>query len=210
MTTFPLAYHSLMAVSTGQLPTEARNPATAQIDAVSTCEMLELLSAEDATIAAAVHAELPAIARAIDAIVPRFARGGRLLYIGAGTSGTPRRARRLRVSAHVLVPGPVFVQGIIAGGDSALRTSSEAAEDSPEKPARATSTLHNLTADDTVCGIAASGRTPYVLSAIAHARRLQRADPRPQLRARLGTRRRRRDRHHARHRTQKPSPAPPA
>lgn len=159
-----------MAVSTGQLPTEARNPATAQIDAVSTREMLELLSAEDSTIAAAVHAELPAIARAIDAIVPRFTRGGRLLYIGAGTSGRLGVLDASECPPTFSVP-PDLVQGIIAGGDSALRTSSEAAEDSPETGARDLA-LRNLTADDTVCGIAASGRTPYVLGAITYARSL--------------------------------------
>ena len=170
LTRFALDYHFPMAVSTGQLPTEARNPATSQIDAVSTREMLELLSAEDATIAAAVHAVLPSIARAIDAIVTRFARGGRLLYIGAGTSGRLGVLDASECPPTFSVPQDL-VQGIIAGGDTALRTSSEAAEDSPEAGAHDLA-LRELTSDDTVCGIAASGRTPYVLGAIAYARSL--------------------------------------
>src|ERR1700743_348563 len=71
----------------GSLPTESRNPATEQIDALPTVEMLQLINDEDAKIAAAVRAELPSIARAVDAITERFQRGGRLFYIGAGTSG---------------------------------------------------------------------------------------------------------------------------
>ena len=157
-----------MAVSTGNLATEAPNPATAHIDALSTREMLELISAEDAKVAAAVHVEIPSIAHAIDEIVARFAKGGRLFYLGAGTSG------RLGVLDASECP-PTFstpkdlIQGIIAGGDSALRTSSEKSEDSREEGANELA-ARNITANDIVCGIAASGRTPYVLGAITYAR----------------------------------------
>jgi N-acetylmuramic acid 6-phosphate etherase len=166
----------------GQLLTEARNPATESLDRLSTLEMLTLINAEDAKVAAAVQAELPAIAKAVDEIAARFAKGGRLFYIGAGTSG------RLGVLDASECP-PTFsvdadlVQGLIAGGDRALRLSSEHSEDSPEEGAadltatgfgRPSSTPYSLlptpSLPDTLVGIAASGRTPYVLGAIAHAK----------------------------------------
>jgi N-acetylmuramic acid 6-phosphate etherase len=168
----------------GQLLTEARNPATTSLDRLSTLDMLTLINAEDAKVAAAVHAELPAIAKAVDEIAARFAQGGRLFYIGAGTSG------RLGVLDASECP-PTFsvsadlVQGLIAGGDRALRLSSEHSEDSPEEGAsdliaagfgRASSTPYSLlptpSTADTLVGIAASGRTPYVLGAMAHAKSL--------------------------------------
>ncbi|MBW4038130.1 MAG: N-acetylmuramic acid 6-phosphate etherase [Acidobacteria bacterium] len=152
------------------LLTEARNPASENLDALSTLDMLTLINAEDARIAAAVHAELPNIARAVDAIAERFHRGGRLVYIGAGTSG------RLGVLDASECPptfsvAPDLVQGIIAGGDRALRLSSEHSEDSREEGARDLAAA-GFAADarpDTLVGIAASGRTPYVLGAIEYA-----------------------------------------
>jgi N-acetylmuramic acid 6-phosphate etherase len=90
--------------SLGSLITEARNPHSDHIDELSTLEMLTVINQEDATVAAAVASQLPEIARAVDTIVARFAPGGRLFYIGAGTSGRPGRARRLRVPAHLLRP----------------------------------------------------------------------------------------------------------
>jgi len=153
-----------------QLATEAQNPATADIDALSTREMLEVISAEDAKIAAAVHAELPHIARAIDEIAARFAQGGRLFYIGAGTSGRLGVLDASECPPTFSVP-PTLVQGLIAGGDSALRTSSEKSEDSREQGAHDLAARH-FTALDTVCGIAASGRTPYVLGALEYAKSL--------------------------------------
>src|SRR6201996_4380662 len=141
-----------------KLLTEARNPATEHLDQLSTLEMLEVMNDEDANIAAAVRAELPNIALAVDDIAARFAKGGRLFYIGAGTSG------RLGVLDASECPptfsvSPDLVQGIIAGGDSALRTSSEKSEDSREEGAHDL-TVRNITQNDVVCGIAASGRTP--------------------------------------------------
>jgi N-acetylmuramic acid 6-phosphate etherase len=180
------------AAPLGTLLTETRNPATEHLDALSTLDMLALINAEDATVAAAVHAELPHIAAAVDAIAARLARGGRLFYIGAGTSG------RLGVLDASECPptfsvDPTLVQGLIAGGDRALRLSSEHSEDSPEEgaadliaagfgqpatnlgaPGLASETWveapTNSSTPDTLVGIAASGRTPYVLGAIAHAK----------------------------------------
>jgi N-acetylmuramic acid 6-phosphate etherase len=151
----------------GTLPTEARNPRSASIDRLSTEEMLAVINDEDATIAGVVRAALPRIAEAVDAIAARFARGGRLFYVGAGTSG------RLGVLDASECPptfsvSPALFVGLIAGGDSALRRSSESSEDSPEAGA-ADLNARGLTEEDTVVGIAASGRTPYVLGALAYA-----------------------------------------
>jgi len=162
-------YHLEME-NLSQLATEARNPATAQIDSLTTREMLEVISAEDVTIAAAVHAELPQIARAIDEIAARFGRGGHLIYMGAGTSGRLGVLDASECPPTFSVP-PELVQGIIAGGDSALRLSSEKSEDSPEEGARDLA-ARKLSANDVVCGIAASGRTPYVLGGLEYAKKL--------------------------------------
>lgn len=152
------------------LTTEARNPASERIDELSTVEMLRVINAADAEITAAVASEVPSIAQAVDAIAERIGQGGRLFYIGAGTSG------RLGVLDASECPptfsvSPELVQGIIAGGDSALRTSSEKAEDDPGQGA-ADLLARGFTAIDTVVGIAASGRTPYVLGAMEYARGL--------------------------------------
>lgn len=157
--------------SLGQLLTEARNRATEHLDELSTLDMLRVINDEDASVAAAVRAELPQIARAVDAIADRFARGGRLFYLGAGTSG------RLGVLDASECP-PTFsvdaglVQGLIAGGDRALRLSSEHSEDSPEEGAQdlAQARFGEDSKPDTLVGIAASGRTPYVLGAMEYAR----------------------------------------
>ncbi len=158
------------------LLTERRNPASTDIDAVSTEEMLRIFNDEDAKIAAIVAAEIPYIAQAIDAISKRFEQGGRLFYTGAGTSG------RLGVLDASECPptfsvSPELVVGIIAGGDTALRDPVEGAEDSRELG------VSNLKEHgfgkvidgkciDILVGIAASGRTPYVLGAMEYARGL--------------------------------------
>lgn len=152
------------------LPTEARNPATEQIDRLPTLEMLRVINEEDARVAAAVAAELPHIANAVDAIAGRFEQGGRLFYIGAGTSGRLGVLDASECPPTFSVPATLF-QGIIAGGDSALRNSSEASEDSPEQGA-ADLVSRSFTGEDALIGIAASGRTPYVLGALAYAREL--------------------------------------
>jgi len=152
------------------LLTEQVNPASAGIDALPTASILEIVNAEDARVADAVALEIPAIARAVDAIVAAIQRGGRLFYIGAGTSG------RLGVLDAAECP-PTFgasaelVQGIMAGGEQALAHPTETTEDDPSIGARDLR-QRGFTAGDVLVGIAASGRTPYVLGAIAEARRL--------------------------------------
>lgn len=152
------------------LPTEARNPATEALDALPTIDMLALINAEDQRVALAVRAELPAIARAVDAVAERFGQGGRLFYIGAGTSGRLGVLDASECPPTFSVPQDL-VQGLIAGGDRALRLSSEHSEDSPEL-GRTDLQNAGFSARDTLVGIAASGRTPYVLGAVAHAREL--------------------------------------
>jgi N-acetylmuramic acid 6-phosphate etherase len=156
------------AMNLATLPTEARNPATEHIDELPTLEMLRLINDEDAKVAAAVAAELPQIAKAVDAIASRFEQGGRLFYIGAGTSGRLGVLDASECPPTFSVP-PTLFQGLIAGGDTALRRSSEASEDSPEQGA-ADLAAHGFAGLDTLIGIAASGRTPYVLGALAHAK----------------------------------------
>lgn len=150
------------------LLTEAQNPASASIDALSTLDMLRVINAADHAVASAVERELPNIARAVDAAAARLQNGGRLFYIGAGTSG------RLGVLDASECP-PTFntpaelVQGLIAGGDRALRNSIERAEDDPGQ-AKKDLSERNFNSNDVLVGIAASGRTPYVLGGLAHAR----------------------------------------
>ena len=154
----------------GKLTTEQRNPASSGIDMVSTVEMLRIVNREDRKVAVAVEAAIPRIAEAVDAITERAGKGGRLFYIGAGTSG------RLGVLDASECPptfgvAPEFVQGIIAGGEAALSKATEATEDNPEMGARDLME-RGFTAADSLVGIAASGRTPYVLGAVAKAREL--------------------------------------
>jgi N-acetylmuramic acid 6-phosphate etherase len=154
----------------GALTTEARNPASAQLDEMSTLEMLGVMNDEDAKVAAAVRAELPAIARAVDAIAKRFGEGGRLFYIGAGTSGRLGVLDASECPPTFSVPADL-VQGLIAGGDRALRLSSEHSEDSPGEGARDLAAA-GFARRDVLVGIAASGRTPYVLGAVEYAKTL--------------------------------------
>jgi N-acetylmuramic acid 6-phosphate etherase len=153
-----------------KLLTEQANPASACLDTVPTEEMLRIVNAEDAKVAGAVEREIPAIARAVDAIVAAIEKGGRLFYIGAGTSG------RLGVLDAAEIPptfsaSPDMVQGIIAGGEAALSRATETTEDDPAIGVHDL-LAHGFTARDVLVGIAASGRTPYVLGAVAEARRL--------------------------------------
>ena len=155
--------------SLATLPTETRNPLTEHIDQLPTLDMVRLINDEDAKVAAAVAAVLPAVAQAIDAIAERFNRGGRLFYIGAGTSGRLGVLDASECPPTFSVP-PSFFHAIIAGGDTALRKSSEQSEDSPEQGA-ADLAAAGITPQDALIGIAASGRTPYVLGALAHAKK---------------------------------------
>ncbi len=149
------------------LLTESRNPATEHIDELPTLDMLRLINNEDAKVAQAVAAVLPEIAKAIDEIAQRVQDGGRVFYIGAGTSGRLGVLDASEVPPTFSVPSTLF-QGLIAGGDSALRKSSEQSEDSPEQGA-ADLAASGFNGQDTLVGIAASGRTPYVLGALQHA-----------------------------------------
>ena len=149
------------------LLTESRNPLTEHIDELPTLDMLRLISDEDRKAAAAVAAVLPDIAKAVDEITRRLNDGGRLFYIGAGTSGRLGVLDASECPPTFSVP-PDLVQGLIAGGDSALRKSSEKSEYSPEQGA-ADLAAAGFTGQDALVGIAASGRTPYVLGALQHA-----------------------------------------
>jgi N-acetylmuramic acid 6-phosphate etherase len=154
----------------GSLLTEQINPHSRAIDSLPTVEMLRVINDEDRKVADSITPELDNIARAVDVIVEAFGRGGRLFYIGAGTSG------RLGVLDASECPptfnvSPDLVQGIIAGGESALSRATEATEDDPATGARDLLS-RGFSAADVLCGIAASGRTPYVLGAIAEAKRL--------------------------------------
>jgi N-acetylmuramic acid 6-phosphate etherase len=153
-----------------ELQTEQRNPRTMHIDAMDTLEMVQTINAEDATVAAAVAKITPALAEAVDAAAERYQRGGRLVYLGAGTSG------RLGVlDASELVPTygikPERAVGLIAGGRSAMFSAVEGAEDDAELGANDLKQLA-LGTDDVVIGIAASGRTPYVLGGLAYAQQV--------------------------------------
>lgn len=159
-----------MGQKTSVAATERRNPRSRNLDLKSTREVLRVINREDARVAAAVRREIPTIARAVDEIAARLRKGGRLFYVGAGTSG------RLGVLDASEVP-PTFgvsrtlVRGIIAGGNRALTTSVEGAEDHPASGARDLR-AYGLRAGDAVIGLAASGSTPYVLGALKFARRV--------------------------------------
>lgn len=152
------------------LTTEAFRPELADIDRLPTLDIARLMNGEDTGVPAAVAAQLPRIAAAVDAVAERMARGGRLVYAGAGTAG------RLGVLDASECP-PTFntdpdqVVGLIAGGPAAMVTSVEGAEDSAELASRDLDAL-KLTPDDSVVGVSASGRTPYAVGAVAHARAL--------------------------------------
>ncbi len=149
--------------------TEQRNAASRNLDRMTAMEIVRLMNREDRKVAIAVRRELPAIARAVDAIVSGIRKGGRLLYVGAGSSG------RMGVLDAAECPptfgtSPKLVQALIAGGRRAITHAVEGAEDSTrngERDLRA----KRLTRNDVVVGIAASGTTPYVLGALKYARR---------------------------------------
>ena len=151
-------------------PTEQTNPRTRHLDQMSTRQILTAINDEDARVAAAVRREIPRITKAVDAITAALVDGGRLFYVGAGTSG------RLGVLDAAEIP-PTFqfpasrVRGIIAGGSAALRRSVEGAEDSEAAGARDLR-KHKIAKRDIFVGLAASGTTPYVIGAIRHARRI--------------------------------------
>lgn len=152
------------------LLTEQPNPASDHIDALATADVLAIINREDQGVALAVASEIPRIAEAVDCIAERVGAGGRLFYIGAGTSG------RLGVLDAAECPptfqvSPEVVQGIMAGGDAALARATEASEDDPEAGKRDLAE-RGFTAKDALVGIATSGRTPYVLGAVDAANKL--------------------------------------
>ncbi|MFF9900638.1 N-acetylmuramic acid 6-phosphate etherase [Streptomyces longispororuber] len=167
MTSTSDGHHDLRA-QLAALTTEAFRPELAEIDRLPTLDIARIMNGEDASVPTAVAAQLPRIAAAIDATAERMARGGRLIYAGAGTAG------RLGVLDASECPptfntGPGDVIGLIAGGPPALVTAVEGAEDSAALAAEDLEALA-LTPDDTVVGVSASGRTPYAIGAVEYAR----------------------------------------
>ena len=160
--------NSTLIAELGQLVSESRNPRTLEIDLMSSAGIVAAMNAEDAQVHQAVKLVLPQVAEAVDAIVAAFKAGGRLIYIGAGTSG------RLGVLDASECP-PTFgvpqgmVIGLIAGGDKAIRYPVEGAEDDRDGGRRDLESV-NLDASDVVVGIAVSGRTPYVIGALDYAK----------------------------------------
>ena len=152
------------------LTTEARNETTKKIDQVSTLEMLTLINQEDQKVAQAIEKVLPQIATAIDAAAERFKKGGRLIYCGAGTSGRLGALDAIELTPTYSV-SPERAFGILAGGEKAMYQAIEGAEDSKEL-AIEDLTQHQLTARDVVIAIAASGRTPYAVSAIEYGKKV--------------------------------------
>ena len=151
------------------LTTEARNPASERIDRMSALEIVRLMNSEDATLAQAVGREADSIARAIEAIAERLRRGGRLIYLGAGTSGRLGVIDAAECPPTFSTP-PELVRGLIAGGYAAMTRSVEGAEDHPELAEKDLCEI-GLCERDVVVGIATSGRTPYVVGGLDYARR---------------------------------------
>ena len=153
-----------------ELTTEQRNSASANIDKCSTLEMLKIINDEDNKVASAVEKILPSVAEAVELVAEKLSGGGRLFYIGAGTSG------RLGVLDASECPptfgtNPEMIQGIIAGGNAALISAVEGAEDD-KSAAFSDLAEKNFSDKDVLVGIAASGRTPYVLSGIEYAKKI--------------------------------------
>ena len=163
-----MAENLLQTLST--LITEQRNPNSMHVDSLSALEIVQLMNQEDKQVPLAIEKCLPQIAQAVECIVAAFQQGGRLVYIGAGTSG------RLGVLDASECPptfgvSPEMVKGIIAGGERALRHPIEGAEDSKSQAVVDLQTIH-FSSKDVLVGIAASGRTPYVIGALEYAKSL--------------------------------------
>jgi N-acetylmuramic acid 6-phosphate etherase len=151
-----------------QLTTEARNPLSMDLDRLSALEIVQLMNREDGRVVPAVATQALKIAEAVETIVPRLQSGGRLIYVGAGTSGRLGVLDAAECPPTFRTP-PDLIVGVIAGGPAAMIQAVEGAEDSADQ-GRNDLTALNVTAADVVVGIATSGRTPYVLGAIEHAR----------------------------------------
>ena len=155
------------------ITTEMYNTRSANIDQMSAFDAVSLMNSEDAAVAAAVKEALPQVAEAVDVISEALSKGGRLFYVGAGTSGRLGVLDAVECVPTFSAP-PDLIQAVLAGGINALTRSIEGAEDQPEQ-AEIDLAERGLTKADVVCGIAASGRTPYVLGALRHARSLDAA-----------------------------------
>ena len=157
-----------LSAELARLLTEQRNPASMTLDVLSTEGVLRLINAQDKLVPVAVEREIPYIARAVEIVVEAFRSGGRLIYTGAGTSG-----RLGIVDASECPPtfgtDPSQVVGVIAGGRAAVFSSQEGAEDNMEQAVRDLQAIA-LSPRDVVCGIAASRRTPFVVSSVRYAR----------------------------------------
>ncbi|MBL3715707.1 N-acetylmuramic acid 6-phosphate etherase [Lactococcus garvieae] len=152
------------------LSTEGRNPNSMNLDQVSTLEMVEIINNEDAKVAAGITVALPKIAKAIDLAAERFAAGGRIIYIGAGTSGRLGLLDGVELTPTYSVPAERAF-GIIAGGAEAVYKAIEGAEDSRELGLADIKAVE-LTPQDILIGLSASGRTPYVLAALEYAKKV--------------------------------------
>jgi len=150
-------------------PTERSNEASERLETHSTLEILELMNREDTLVATAVGAQLEAIRAAVDQIVERIRSGGRLIYLGAGTSGRMATMEAAEAPPTFGVP-PGTVVGLIAGGTDAVQPAGERAEDDADGGADEVRRL-DVGAGDALVGVSASGRTPFVLAAVAEARR---------------------------------------
>ena len=151
--------------------TEQANPNSRHIDKLSTLDMLALINQEDAQVALAVEKAIPQIARAVDKIAAALQNEGRLFYVGAGTSGRLGVLDAVECVPTFSTP-PDLVQGIVAGGRAALTQAVEGAEDNRTQ-AKRDLMAHNLSQRDVICGIAASGRTPYVIAALEYAKSIK-------------------------------------
>lgn len=155
------------SIDLNRIATEQRNPVSEDIDSLSTLDLVGIINQEDQLVAAAVQQELAHVAEAVDLIVAGLQAGGRLVYIGAGTSGRLGVLDASEIPPTFNAP-PELVVGLIAGGDHALRHPVEHVEDQPESGKVALESI-DFSATDVLVGIAASGRTPFVLGALDHA-----------------------------------------
>lgn len=156
-----------MVDNTQQLTTETINDKTKNIDQLDTLDIVKVINEEDKTVANAVEAELPQIAKAIDAVAERFQKGGRIIYCGAGSSGRMGTLDAVELTPTYSVP-PERAFGLMAGGEQAMYQAIEGAEDSEELAVDDLKKV-GITEHDCVIGIAASGRTPYTIAALRYA-----------------------------------------
>lgn len=153
-----------------KMTTESRNPDTMELDRMSPLEIVTVMNREDRKVAFAVEKELPKIASLVEAVEESFRKGGRLFYLGAGTSGRLGALDAFECPPTYGVPGTMVV-GLIAGGDAAMQSAMEDVEDNREFGKKDLE-KHGLAKEDIVVGIAASGRTPYVLGGLEYAKSL--------------------------------------